>query len=58
GVTTTSTVTYLLPVFAVVSGVALLGETISWNQPVGALVILLAIALTQGVVRVPARSAV
>ncbi|NUP81830.1 MAG: DMT family transporter [Nonomuraea sp.] len=57
GVTTTSTVTYLLPVFAVVSGVALLGETISWNQPAGALIILLAIALTQGMLRVPERSA-
>ncbi|RSN04220.1 EamA family transporter [Nonomuraea sp. WAC 01424] len=57
GVTTTSTVTYLLPVFAVVSGVLVLDETISWNQPVGALVILLAIALTQGALRVPARSA-
>lgn len=49
GVTTTSTVTYLLPVFAAASGVVVLGETISWNQPVGALVILVAIALTQGV---------
>ncbi|WP_223166285.1 DMT family transporter [Nonomuraea sp. SYSU D8015] len=48
GVTTTSTVTYLLPVFAAASGVAVLGETISWNQPVGAVVILAAIALTQG----------
>jgi drug/metabolite transporter (DMT)-like permease len=49
GVTTTSTVTYLLPVFAAASGVVVLGEAISWNQPVGAVVILVAIALTQGV---------
>ncbi|MCK2217749.1 DMT family transporter [Actinomadura sp. ATCC 31491] len=49
GVTTTSTVTYLLPVVAAASGVLLLGEGISWNQPVGAVVILVAIALTQGV---------
>ncbi|GLZ76929.1 transporter [Actinorhabdospora filicis] len=48
GVTTMSTVTYLLPVVAGVTGVALLGEHISWNQPVGALVVLAAIALTQG----------
>ncbi|MFI9837314.1 DMT family transporter [Nonomuraea sp. NPDC051941] len=47
GVTTTSTVTYLLPVFAAISGVAILGEGLSWNQPVGAVVILAAIALTQ-----------
>lgn len=48
GVTTMSTVTYLLPVVAGVTGVALLGEHISWNQPVGAVVVLGAIALTQG----------
>ncbi|MFC6899297.1 EamA family transporter [Nonomuraea dietziae] len=51
GVTTTSTVTYLLPVFAVVSGVAVLGESLAWNQPVGAVVILVAIAMTQGLLR-------
>ncbi|SEM51318.1 DMT family transporter [Nonomuraea pusilla] len=57
GVTTTSTVTYLLPVFAVLSGVAVLGETITWNQPVGALIILAAIALTQGAVRLGGKRA-
>ncbi|WP_328808409.1 DMT family transporter [Nonomuraea montanisoli] len=51
GVTTTSTVTYLIPVFAAASGVVVLGETLSWNQPVGALVILASIALSQGAVR-------
>ncbi|MEV1173006.1 DMT family transporter [Nonomuraea sp. NPDC049784] len=56
GVTTTSTVTYLLPVFAAISGVAILGESISWNQPVGALVILAAIALTQRTARRPVPS--
>ncbi|WP_219462224.1 DMT family transporter [Nonomuraea rhizosphaerae] len=48
GVTTTSTVTYLLPVFAALSGVVVLGERLSWNQPVGAVVIMVAIACTQG----------
>ncbi|MBA2896755.1 DMT family transporter [Nonomuraea soli] len=51
GVTTTSTVTYLLPVFATVSGVVFLGESLSWNQPVGALIVLGAIAVTQGLIR-------
>ncbi|MEV4223977.1 DMT family transporter [Nonomuraea sp. NPDC049725] len=51
GVTTTSTVTYLLPVFAALSGVLVLDEGLTWNQPVGALIILAAIALTQGVIR-------
>lgn len=58
GVTTTSTVTYLLPVFAAVSGVVILNESLTWNQPVGALVILVAIAMTQGVIRLGRREAV
>lgn len=48
GVTTMSTVTYLLPVFAVVSGVIILDEHITWNQPAGAVLVLAAIAVTQG----------
>ncbi|WP_157246339.1 DMT family transporter [Nonomuraea typhae] len=58
GVTTTSTVTYLLPVFAAASGVVVLGEALTWNQPAGAAVILVAIALTQGAIRLGRRSAV
>ena len=50
GVTTTSAVTYLIPVFAVVSGVVFLGEHLTWNQPAGALVVLLGIAVIQGAV--------
>lgn len=55
GVTTASTVTYLLPVFATVSGLIVLGERLTWNQPVGAVVILAAIALTQGMIRMGRR---
>jgi drug/metabolite transporter (DMT)-like permease len=43
-----STVTYLIPVFSTVLGVVVLGEALSWNQPVGAAVVLLGVALTQG----------
>lgn len=43
-----STVTYLLPVFATVLGVVVLGETLRWNQPVGAIVLLLGIAVSEG----------
>jgi hypothetical protein len=32
----------------VVAGAALLGEGISWNQPVGAVVVILGIAIGQG----------
>jgi EamA-like transporter family protein len=43
-----STVTYLVPIFSTVLGVVVLGEGLSWNQPVGAAVVLLGEALTQG----------
>lgn len=43
-----STVTYLVPVFATVLGVLVLGETLYWNQPVGAGVLLLGIAISEG----------
>jgi len=45
--TIASSVTYLTPVFAVVVGVAFLGESLSWNEPVGALLILVGAALAQ-----------
>lgn len=40
-------VTYLIPVVATAAGVALLGETLHWNEPVGAVVVLAGAALTQ-----------
>lgn len=43
-----SSVTYLTPVFAVIVGVAFLGETLSWNEPIGALLILVGAAVVQG----------
>jgi drug/metabolite transporter (DMT)-like permease len=43
-----STVTYVVPLFSTVLGVVVLGERLSWNQPVGAAVVLLGVALTQG----------
>ncbi|MEU3015996.1 DMT family transporter [Nocardiopsis sp. NPDC007018] len=52
GATVATTVTYVVPVVAVTAGVVLLGETLTWNQPVGALVIILGAALCQGVLRV------
>jgi drug/metabolite transporter (DMT)-like permease len=45
--TIASSVTYLTPVFAVVVGVAFLGESLSWNEPVGALLILVGVAFAQ-----------
>ena len=43
-----SSVTYLTPVFAVIVGVAFLSESLTWNEPVGALLILVGAALAQG----------
>ncbi|WP_037918293.1 DMT family transporter [Actinacidiphila yeochonensis] len=40
-------VTYLVPIVATTAGVLLLGESLSWNEPVGAVVILAGAALTQ-----------
>lgn len=42
GATVASTVTYVIPIFSTIAGVALLGEPLTWNQPVGAAVIVLA----------------
>jgi drug/metabolite transporter (DMT)-like permease len=41
-------VTYLVPVFATIAGVALLGEHLTWNEPVGGLLVLLGVAASQG----------
>lgn len=51
GATAASTVTYLIPVFSTVLGAAVLGEALYWNQPAGAAVLLLGIALSQGRLR-------
>jgi drug/metabolite transporter (DMT)-like permease len=48
GAVTAATVTYLVPLVATVAGVLLLGESLAWNQPAGALVILLGVAVSQG----------
>ncbi len=50
-----SSVTYLTPVFAAVVGVTFLGESLSWNEPLGAVLILLGAALAQGRLRRRAR---
>jgi drug/metabolite transporter (DMT)-like permease len=48
GGSTASMVTYLIPIVAVVAGVVVLDEQITWYQPVGAVVVLLGVALSQG----------
>jgi drug/metabolite transporter (DMT)-like permease len=51
GASAASMVTYLIPVVATVLGVLVLDEHVSWYQPVGALVVLLGVAVSQGVGR-------
>lgn len=48
GATNASTVTYLTPVVGVLLGVVLLGEHVRWSEPVGAALVVLGIACTQG----------
>ena len=49
--TTASTVTYLTPLVAVLAGALLLGEQITWNQPVGGAIVVIGAAIAQGVLR-------
>ena len=53
GPTRASTVTYITPVVGVILGVLILGETVTWNEPVGALVVFLGILLAQDRLRRP-----
>ena len=48
GASTASTVTYLIPIFAVLSASLVLDEQLTWHQPVGALIVLLGVAVSQG----------
>ncbi len=58
GSTTASTVTYLTPVVAVVVGTVFLSEQLTWHEPVGAAVVLLGVAISQGRLRPSRRRAV
>ncbi|HEV8173963.1 MAG TPA: DMT family transporter [Actinoplanes sp.] len=48
GASTSASVTYLMPVVATLVGVTILGERLLWNQPLGALVVLSGVAISQG----------
>ncbi len=51
GPTAASTVTYITPVVGVALGVMVLGESLSWHEPAGALLVILGILLAQGRLR-------
>ena len=48
GASTASTVTYVIPLVATLMGVLVLGEQLSWYQPVGGLIVLAGVAVSQG----------
>lgn len=54
GATTSASVTYLIPIVATLVGVVALGERITWHQPVGAAIVLLGVAVSQGMLKWPA----
>ena len=47
-----SSVTYLTPVVAVIVGILFLNEGVTWNEPVGAVVVLLGAAIAQERIRI------
>ncbi|MBP2352273.1 drug/metabolite transporter (DMT)-like permease [Kribbella aluminosa] len=50
GASRSSMVTYLMPVFSILVGVIVLHEHITWYQPVGGLIVLAGVAVSQGLV--------
>ena len=42
-----STVTYITPLVAVVMGLLFLNEPLTWNEPIGGLIVLLGAAISQ-----------
>ncbi len=48
GASTSTSVTYLMPLVSTLVGVAILHERLTWNQPVGALVVLAGVAVSHG----------
>jgi drug/metabolite transporter (DMT)-like permease len=51
-----SSVTYLTPLVAVIVGVIFLSEKVTWNEPVGALVVLLGAAIAQERIKIRRRT--
>lgn len=51
GATLASTVTYLTPLVGVTLGILVLGESLHWNEPVGAALVILGILTSQGRLR-------
>lgn len=48
GATTASTVTDVVPIWSTLLGVTVLGEGLTWNEPLGAAIVLTSVAVSQG----------
>lgn len=53
GATAASTVAYLTPITGVFLGVIILGEVVTWNELVGGAIVILAVVLSHGHLKVP-----
>lgn len=53
GAVVATTVTYAIPLVSTTAGVLVLGEPLLWHEPVGAVVVLAGVALTQATARSP-----
>ena len=51
GATTAAAVTYFVPIVSTALGVLVLGESVSWNQPVGVAMVIAGVAASGGIVR-------
>ena len=49
--TTASTVTYLTPLVAIILGALVLGERVTWNEPIGGVLVVVGAAIAQGLLR-------
>ena len=56
GATIASTVIYVVPIVSTLLGVVVLAEGLEWNQPLGAAVVLVSVAASQGLLRTRRRS--
>lgn len=50
GSVVSASVTYATPLVSTLLGIVVLGEAVSWNQPVGAVIVLLGAAMVQGLI--------
>jgi drug/metabolite transporter (DMT)-like permease len=55
GPTIAATVTYLIPLVSTTLGILVLGEPLTWNEPVGGVIALVGVALAQGLLGPRAR---